>query len=46
MPNPRKGESKDDYIGRFMSSTEARRDYPDRSQRYAVANSMWKRRNK
>lgn len=46
MPYPRKGDKKSEFIERFMSSTEARRDYPNRSQRYAVANSIWNRRNK
>lgn len=46
MPYPRKGDRKAEYIERFMSSAEARRDYPSRSQRYAVANSLWNRRNK
>jgi len=46
MPYPRKGDSKAEYIERFMGSAEARRDYPSRSQRYAVALSLWNRRNK
>ncbi len=41
MPNPRKGESKEDYISRFMSSTEAKKDYPDKDKRLAVAYSKW-----
>jgi hypothetical protein len=46
MPYPKQGESKEDYIERFMGSAEANRDYPKRSQRYAVANSLWSRRKK
>lgn len=46
MPHPRKNESKEDFIARFMSSEEAKRDYPDHKQRYAVANIMWHKRGK
>src|SRR5258708_515431 len=41
MPRPKQGESKDDYVSRFMGSAEARKDYPDEKQRAAVAYSMW-----
>ena len=41
---PNKGESKKDFIARFMSVTKD--EYPDVKQRYAVANSYWDRRNK
>ena len=41
---PNKGESKKDFIARFMSVTKD--EYPDIKQRYAVANSYWDRRNK
>lgn len=40
--NPRKDESKDDFIARFMSETKE--EYPDRKQRFAVANSYWNKR--
>ncbi len=43
MPDPRQGESKRKFIARFMSSAEARNDFPDPSQRRAVAESAWKR---
>lgn len=42
MPNPREGENEDDFIERFMKSAEAIRDYPDPSQRLAVAYSKWR----
>jgi hypothetical protein len=42
MPNPRKGETKEDYIAKFMASPEARKDFPDPKQRAAVAYSKWK----
>lgn len=40
---PNKGESKKDFISRFMSATKD--EYPDKKQRYAVALSYWNRRN-
>ena len=40
---PQKGETKSDFINRFMRVTGA--EYPDVKQRYAVANSYWERRN-
>ena len=43
MPTPRKGESKEDFIKRYMSSDEAKKDFPDEKQRYAVALSTWKK---
>lgn len=41
---PNKGESKEDFISRFMSVTKD--EYPDRKQRYAVALSYWDRKDK
>ena len=41
---PNKGESKKDFINRFMKVTA--KEYPDVKQRYAVANSYWERRDK
>ena len=41
---PNKGESKSDFINRFMRVTA--KEYPDVKQRYAVAYSYWDRRNK
>lgn len=41
---PNKGESKKDFIARFMKVTKD--EYPDVKQRYAVAQSYWSRRNK
>lgn len=39
---PKKGESKEDFISRFMSETE--KEYPDQKQRYAVALSYWEKK--
>ncbi|MES2155479.1 MAG: hypothetical protein V4510_10125 [bacterium] len=41
MPRPNPGEDKQAYVARFMSSAEARADYPDEKQRAAVAYSMF-----
>ena len=41
---PNKGESKKDFISRFMSVTK--KEYPDTKQRLAIANSYWDRRDK
>jgi len=46
MPSPRPNETKDEFIKRFMGSSEAKKDYPDEKQRLAVANSMWKKKDK
>lgn len=46
MPRPNEGETKEDYVARFMKSAEAQSDFPDDKQRVAVAYSMWERRGK
>lgn len=38
---PNKGESKEDFISRFMSETKE--EYPDKDQRLAVAYAYWKK---
>lgn len=40
--NPRKGESKEDFISRFMKETKE--EYPNYKQRLAVAYSYWNRK--
>ena len=44
MPTPRKGEDKKSFIARFMESAEARADFPENSQRLAVAYSMYSKK--
>ncbi len=44
MPSPKPEESEKDFIARFMSSEEAKRDYPDEKQRLAVAYSIYRRK--
>jgi ATP-dependent protease ClpP protease subunit len=41
LPKPRKGEDKNDFIERCMSSDMMRREYPKSGQRYAVCQSQW-----
>jgi calcineurin-like phosphoesterase family protein/shikimate kinase len=40
---PKKGEEKNDFISRFMSSKQAKIDFPENKQRVAVAFSQWER---
>lgn len=40
---PNKGESKEDFISRFMRVTKS--EYPDIKQRYAIALSYWNKKN-
>lgn len=44
MPTPRSGEKQKEFVARFVSSGEAKRDFPKRSQRLAVAFSIFRRR--
>ena len=46
MPKPNKGEQKEDFLQRCMSSEEANKDYPDQKQRYAVCLSFWENKSK
>src|SRR5262249_50014604 len=41
MPNPRKGESHDDWMQRCMGDEEQQRSFPDEKQRAAVCESKW-----
>lgn len=41
MPKPREKETESEFIERFMSSAEAKRDYPNEKQRFAVCKSIW-----
>jgi hypothetical protein len=43
LPTPKPGESKDDFVSRFMSSEVAKKEFPDRKQRVAVALNIWRR---
>jgi hypothetical protein len=43
LATPKKGEEKDEFISRFMSSKQAKVDFPENKQRVAVAFSQWQR---
>lgn len=45
MPNPKANESKDDFIDRCMSDSEAVEDFPEEDQRFAFCNSKWDERS-
>ena len=44
IPNPRVGESKEEFIERFMSDPQMIAEFPTQRQRYAVAIETWKDR--
>lgn len=46
MPHPGSRESLGSYTKRFMGSGEAKKDFPNVKQRYAVMRSMFRRRKK
>jgi len=46
LMSPRKGETRADFVSRFMSSEKAKTEFPDRDQRLAVAYSQFKRGKK
>ena len=41
MPEPRKGETKKDFVSRCMGSKEANKTFPDADQRFAFCNSVF-----
>lgn len=46
IPKPKKGESKEDFVGRCMSNPTMRNEYPDRKQRFAICMDSWRNKNK
>lgn len=46
LPKPRAGEGRDRFLDRCMDDAQARTDFPERDQRFAVCNSQWRKRNK
>jgi hypothetical protein len=46
LPRPKKNESKQEFISRFMGDAAMNKEYPDNDQRYAVANSVWEKKQK
>ena len=46
MPRPTKGQTQDEFISEYVSSSEAIKKYPDKSQRLAIAYSLWRQHKK
>lgn len=46
MPAPKSGEALSSFVGRYMGSKRARKDFPKQKQRAAVAYSEYKRAKK
>lgn len=44
LVKPKRGEKKGDFVARFMGSDLARREFPDKDQRLAVAFETWRRK--
>jgi hypothetical protein len=42
LPAPKEGESRADFVSRFMADEEARKEFPDEAQRTAVANQQFR----
>jgi len=42
LPKPRENEDRNGFVSRFMSNETAKREFPDRDQRLAVANSRFR----
>lgn len=45
MPERKKGESRQDFVERYMGSKEAQRDFPSDKQRIAVALAKSRQKN-
>lgn len=41
LPKPEKGEKRNDFISRFMSDENAKKEFKTHQQRLAVAYSIW-----
>lgn len=46
LPRPREGETRDEFISRFMSDEEMKKEFKDTKQRVAVALKIWRDRRK
>ena len=42
LPKPNKNETRDEFVSRFMSNETAKKDFPDKDQRLAVAYQTWR----
>ena len=43
MPNPNKGEQREDFLARCISSEESKKTFPDQQQRIAFCYSQWRK---
>jgi len=43
VPQPNKGETREEFVARFMSNDTMKKEYPDNKQRLAIAFSTWRR---
>lgn len=46
LPTPVSGEQRSVFVSRFMANQEAKREFPDKDQRLAVAMTSWRRSKK
>lgn len=46
LPVPKKGESRQDFIGRCMANPVMNREFKDKDQRAAVCYSQWRRKGR
>ena len=46
MPKPKKDETQESFVSRFMSDNDMEKEYPDMKQRLAIAYQEWRDRNK
>ncbi len=43
MPKPKKNEKRSEYVSRFMSNDNMKKEYPKQDQRVAVAYNKWRK---
>lgn len=46
LPKPNKDETKDEFVSRFMSNEEAKKEFPEQKQRLAIAYEKWREKKK
>ena len=44
LPKPKKNENQAKFIQRCMSSSQAKKDFPNSQQRLAICFSQWKKK--
>ena len=43
LPKPNKNEVKEKFLTRCMGNTAMNKEFPDKTQRFAVCNTLWKK---